>query len=529
MLKYNKLQDIIIVFQGRKMKSVYLNPLILALLLGTSVFAQHGKVVRVKEISTSKKSVIVDNGKFEGVKIGTKGKLYFVDKSLGFKKPKYIFIADGEAIKVHNNYSYWFLRNIENYSLIERDKEIVIFDISNDQRRPLKVRHTKNVGDRLYKNKRDKSVPEDLVFLEDQFKSSEKLFESYPTKAQDMEIVESTPWVGNGEEVDENFNQVKKVKYSPPRETAKKISTVKDSKNFEVFDLTTKGSTKKLSNLNSGIESLYYTQERDASESKRDSDYQSIYKQMKQAKFQKEIVSPSAIEKVRAGGPLHSSGLSDDQLRDFYIRSGIEKELRRQKSVLEEKASHEISIRYASGISDNSSAADPNHQSADYSISFGYEFHLANSLESLTDFTLEAQFERGIGHYDIGGINGRFSEASIKIHGNWYFWNAPSKLNKYLPYVGVGFKRGNADVTSFSLTNDYSYSFVSLPAYHLGLKYRFKAGDTVDDFVKIGVGLNFMITQEAIKYTAIETLNDNINSDFVNSQTKMVFGVNFYF
>ncbi len=495
------------------------------------VNAQHGDVVRIKEISTSKKSLIVDNGKFEGVTIGTKGKLYFVDKTAGFDKPSYVFIADGEAIKVHNNHSYWFLKNIENYSLIEKGREIVIFRITTDKRRNLKVRQTHKVSQSQDKDVRGQSVPEDLVFLEDQFRSSSKLFESYPTREQDIESVENAKFNGAGEEYDEKFNEVKKIKYIPPRKFDKKVSEIKKKKELEVFDLTTKGSTDKINNLKNGIYSLYQGQERSGDVGRDKNDLPSIYEKIRDEEIAKAEISPRAVAKLKQEGPLFSSGLTDDQLREFYIRSGIEKELRRQKEVLEEKASHEINIRYATGISDHSTTDDPNHQSADYSISVGYEFHLANSLESLENFTIELTLEQGVGHYDLGGVNGRFTEAAIKGHANWYFWNSPSKLNKYLPYVGVGFKRGNADVTSFALSSDYSFSYVGLPSFHTGIKYRFKAGDTVDDWVKIGFGLNFMISQEATTYSIIDTVSseDNINSQFSISQTKMLVGVNLYF
>ena len=221
--------------------------------------------------------------------------------------------------------------------------------------------------------------------------------------------------------------------------------------------------------------------------------------------------------------------MDDDQLRSYLIETGIEGELRRQKRSLNEKGGSEITIRYTTNLTTNTTDEDDNYQGTDYALSLAYEWHLSTTLESLENFTLELEVERGISHYDVGGINGRIAEGSLKGYVNWYFWNAPNSLYKYMPYVGVGIKRGNGELESAEFDNIYTYQILGFPSGHVGLKYRFKSGDVKDETLKMGFGLNLQLKYESMRYNVNDILVDDITPSFVTTQTRLSIGFNIYF
>lgn len=484
--------------------------------------------VKVLEVSVSKKSVVFDRGVLEGLRIGEKAKVFYLDKSRGENNPRYVAVADAEAIKVHSNYSYWFLRNIENYALIEKDNKLVIMRESVDHRREVRNRHIKKVGNSQNSDK--KNVPEDLVFFDRDHNVSAELVKTNKTTTKDTETHEQDDWILTGSEFDDEFEQDKKIVHVGEFKKADKANNVKKAFKKNVHDSTIKGSVGKINSLKYGLKGFYHDGLRNNDTNiKEKSDAVSMYEQEKENEKLRQFVSPRALAKVKSEGPGFSSEMDDAQLRRFFINSGIERELKRQKRALNERAGHELNFRFASGMSKNSNSDDPNHQSNDYGINFGYEFHLYNTHESLENFTLEGVIDRTIGHYDLGGINGRFLEGSFKGFINYYFWNPPQKLYSYLPFIGIGYRRGNADVTSFSLDKDYNYTLVGFPSYRFGLKYRFKAGDTKDETVKIGMGLSLMFSQETVQYAVVNTLTDNIFGTFQNNQSKFSVGLNVYF
>ena len=85
----------------------------------------------------------------------------------------------------------------------------------------------------------------------------------------------------------------------------------------------------------------------------------------------------------------------------------------------------------------------------------GYEYHLMRSSPALLRYSILVYLENGIGHYDLGNnINGRFTEGSYGAIFNWYFYNNPASLNEYTWYLGAGYRRGSASVTSSLLSKN---------------------------------------------------------------------------
>ena len=81
--------------------------LLLFWILGFSSYSHGFSQVKIKEVSTSKKTIVMDLGLLDGLKTGKNGWLFFSNPNNPVKLKK---VAFGEAVKVFPTKSYWYLR-----------------------------------------------------------------------------------------------------------------------------------------------------------------------------------------------------------------------------------------------------------------------------------------------------------------------------------------------------------------------------------------------------------------------------------
>ena len=279
------------------------------------------------------------------------------------------------------------------------------------------------------------------------------------------------------------------------------------------------------------LQCLYKEQEKDAElrEITRKVQIENVFEKKQRERREERFIGPYAIEKIRRNGQRWSADLNDEELRRFFIQSGIEKERRRQEFSLDRNAGHEILLRATTELGNKTAVEDNNNQNTGYSLLIGYEFHLSRSHPDITQWTVEFNAERALRYYDIGGINGRFEEGSFFGAINYYLFNQPNMIRKYLIYGGIGLRRGNAKVTSPSLSKDYAFSFFSIPTIQAGTKYRFSAGDERQDGLDIGVGANFLIQSELTRYSSTSEVTDDIKALFLTVNLRLSFGLSIYF
>ncbi|MBT3584476.1 MAG: hypothetical protein HN509_06200 [Halobacteriovoraceae bacterium] len=489
--------------------------------------------IQIVGVSESKKSVIVDRGSLEGVKTGDKAR-FLIQK--GIANPKITYVARGEAIKVHSNYSYWYLSYVENPFLIRRGSKLL-----------MSLQSEVLEGSRRYNIKQKKSIlsdgksfapflldreniPRELVFSEKNYEPSEIIVDTYSKKEQDIETTNFDNWVRrkDPEFVEEYLDEYPLKHVNRANQVVPADKVRRNYKQAE-FDGSLKESVDKVNGLRYGLAPMYHEQKKDSLGVREKITTDNYYQRLVQDKKGENFISPRAVAKIRKEGPGWSADMNDEQLRRFYNRSGIERELVRQKEAQGEKAGHELNFRYATGLNQNTTQADDNHQSTNYSLAIGYELMLIRTNPALKNFTVEMALERGINFYDLDGINGRFVEGTAGFAANWYFYNPPTSIRQYMFFLGVGTKRGSASVTSTSITKDYTYSVVALPVLRFGMKYRFKAGDTQDESVKIGMGVNFLFETESVRLSVEDALNDDIAPVITAQNVKFAVGMSFYF
>ena len=226
---------------------------------------------------------------------------------------------------------------------------------------------------------------------------------------------------------------------------------------------------------------------------------------------------------------MWSASLNDKELRDYFMKNGIAEERRRQNFAIDNRIGNEAFIRYSWNTSVNYSDTDQNNQGQGYSFVFGYEYHLIRAIKGLENWSVDVFWELALDYYDLGNINGKAQMSFLGGYFNYYFYNMPTSIKKFIWYAGVGMKFGSAQMENPELNATYGYGVQALPSYQLGIKYRFDPGDEVDDVARIGWGINFLFQTSLLKFSTNDQIVDDINGSFEAQDTRFSIGLAFIF
>ena len=185
----------------------------------------------------------------------------------------------------------------------------------------------------------------------------------------------------------------------------RRLDDYKKKDGDKLFKSVVEGSVDKFNDYNYSLNTFYREQ-------KKDEDYkeiresvveETVYAKYQKEKEQKKWVSPQAMAKVERDGDLWSSDMNDEQLRRFFIKSGIRRENERQRLALNEYNSNEVTFFYSTALREHYTTDDDNFQGSNYSLGVGYEFHLRRTDPDWDKHTLDLYLIRTISFYDICG------------------------------------------------------------------------------------------------------------------------------
>lgn len=518
-----------------KLKILFL----MALGLSTSfTYANLFLGVEVMLVSSSGKTVMLDSGAYAGINLNDKAK--FVLSKGTVDNPELKYVGSGEAIKVMPNYSYWYFSDISQESPVAKGQKLSYIQIEQalKGRRKIKLRHKRVIiTDRMDLNSikfvEENGVPRSLIAKEEEYQDGEEIYKNIRPIGSDIEAHTYDEFTTeNKTKFVKQYMQDLETKHVKYTDKTPMLEKALDETNEAIFDGLVRGVTNKLNDQEYGLAGLYYDQKRDQEMPflRNKISTLTVFDENYKKVTTKDMMSSQAAAKYRLHGKSWSADLNDEELRRYIIDNGISEEYRRQKLALDEKQGSELILRMGLGLEDNFSFGDINYQGRGYSFGLAYEYHLGRSLVMLERLTLELFLRQAIHYFVLGdSINGRFDEGSFGGAINYYFYGKPQSLDAYVYYLGVGMRRGNAAVTSERISKDYEYQLVSMPEYRLGMKYRFRSGDYHSHFVKIGMGVNLMLSIEAVRYSPTTILEDNLYGSVIEYDTKAYFGINMYF
>jgi len=495
----------------------------------------------ILNISSTGRSMHLDRGSLAGLRPGMKARLLLQTGEVD--RPVLRTVAYGEVIRVDPGSSLWLLHELEFAEAIRKGQKLVYIlqDRALKGVRPLEIEQQRVLfteGKTMLDYIKDKNegMPAELIHGDkEKYQSVEGTEKKEFSEDYDGKLTSFDYWLKQkGLRFVTDYMSDLKVKFIDANNQEVDAKKVLAQRERDVFDSYVQSIVKKINSQTHGLHSLY---ERDlnirSSELVRSSVvYENTYDKYINDKREIVTIHPRAQAKVDRDGPLWSADLDDRSLREFMLESGIAEEDRRKRQSLDEIQGHEILFRFASSLSRFGSEADPNFQGSGYSIAIGYEYQLARFFRWARSVTLDAELQRSIGFYEMAPeINGRFSEGSFGLGMNYYFYNEPFSLNIPAFYIGLAFKRGNADGGSDLLEQQstYRYQSVTAPAIHLGAKYRFRAGDGYSDDVKLGFGVNFLLAIENKRFTTVDAPLESVESSFVVQDNKFSVGMSLFF
>lgn len=505
--------------------------------------------VQIKTISKSGKTAVIGHGSIKSLQENDIG-AFFIKEGIR-EKPVFTFLSEAKCIKTSVKDSIWYLKTPINLGELEGG-EVVLMTKRNilaghaqstelgkvifSERQSIRNIHGRQTFPVWLQERymQGRPIDPDLDDLDDEekefaFMEADEEIDK-PIIDENLDFEEEA--VDQGDRYIEEFNKYSNIKLL--KRTGKKElirQKQRESERAELLNLS-KGSFSKLDKYENGIIDLY----EDVSVDNRDLllDSSNINSSFQQYNMATRGLKRQVLEKnkdlKKLEDPLWPSGLSDLELRRYFLSHGIDEFNQRKELILHHKPAHELTMRLAFSLNRNTSDADPNYQTVNKSLYIGYEWHLMKASHFLRYFSLEFGAESTSGQYEVGtDLNAYTYEFAGRMMLNFYLNSFPSAVGKLNWYIGAGGKIGNAVVKSENLSRTYNYYQLTLPSFQAGVKYRFRAGDEIDILPKIGLGWNLATIVDNHSFYNSRELFDDIKANFYAADIKFVLGLGLYF
>jgi hypothetical protein len=499
--------------------------------------------VRILDMSTNEKSITIDRGELDHFKAQDYAKFYIQigDQFAGKDNPKIFLVAEGELIKSFPRKSFWYLKNIAMPNLIYQQSHLIMMSTRlvgqgrgrkkvSEKRIVFSEQEYSDVDKYLAQNK--KGIPEKLIIKEDDFDSSSELVESdiTPDNNQVINTYEKLTKKPSTDLSNEYGDGYEELFYVGKKQVVVVDVLKEEDKKF--LETMSKQYLEINAKLKYGLTQGLYSRQIGNIENRNSSNklsIPSVFEREREDRKAREVIDPHFAAKIKRDGFKWSDDMDDATLRRYFISTGIVQEKVRRERVLNEREGHEFMLHYSGSLSDHTTAADQNYRAPGYLIGVSYDLHLARSMPSLRDWSVQFSGEWGVCQYDLGGINGTSQE---KVYGamlNYYIINNPLTLNAFIVEAGMGIKAGVAQMNGTGMARKFSYQILSAPTIQLLSKYRFRAGDLNEDSVKIGSALIAGLVLENKKLSLQDLSAGTINGMISVNDIKFQIGMGFYF
>lgn len=498
------------------------------------------KTAQVLYKSTTEQTVALDIGDLDEVKEGSYGKILIQRGTLD--RPILFLVGLGKVVKTFPNKSVWLMQKnyIKDRMLVD-ERVIVLLDSYVRQGRENTYRQRQivfsdneyeSVDDFLERNKNN--VPDKFVSHYDEFDSTEELYKDEKIAETDREVQTYDTFKNAGStHVNDDYNsEIKGLSFLVNKGV--RIGDIKKKDDLELLEKDTNNLIRKMNSQKYGLKNGLYHDSTKSPISRDINDaitITSTYEKSKQEARTKNMISEEAIAKIKRDGDMWSADLNDQQLRRYFVKTGLWAEKERRETFINELEAHEIVLSYAGSVNTHVATAeiDPSYQNRGYQLNLGYDLHFSKINKDYKNWSMQFVIERGVNYYDINNINGRSEEGQYGAYLNYYFLNNPLTLHKFIGQIGLGVKFGMSSMTSDLITKTYDYQILTLPSIQLMTKYRFRAGDLNEDTANVGMSLNGGVVFESKSLKIVNNPSDNITSSISVNDIRYLFGVSFYF
>ena len=455
--------------------------------------------VEVIDLSKNKNTAILSVGAMDGVTENDYGKVYELDNGQA------VLVADLEAVRCNDTYSYWIVNGIYGDRLLEKGRRYQFEFLSHEfnSRRPPVVK----VKDIL----RNQSLEEEPAFLDDPIFEDEHFFtqdidEERPSSSGDKNVIY--------EEREGTYQQTSEdgiiLKPNLPAEIETyhlKDNLKKQSFNNEIEEFVKKFNSSKKGlayNLDIGL----------------DNDNTFMYPK------------PRNLD-----DPLWSKGLDQYELREFLMNSGMIKEKEYRERIRSEFDAHEFFLLYSTAFQQSTDLRDPRYRGLSRENSFGYELLLKRAHKKLEFFSLGLFYTMGRDFLPLvsrnvilgNSLNAQADHSSLGFNFKYYLIHRPQTVKKWMPFVGLGASQGECALRLGSFNNAFDCNLLSI-VVNTGIKYRF--GPVMPNSpLALGFSLQYGYrqTEYFISDQTDELMRESFDTSTRSSENKIYLGMNVYY
>lgn len=457
-------------------------------------------VVRVLAKTNATNTLVVNKGLLDGLRAQNKGHFILIDKD-----QKQLDLGQAEAVKVFNGYSIWQLKKIPEKEILE-NQQLILREMGAffNHQPELPVSRRKVIGAR-------KNSENTLTKNSERFEKGLTLEELDQNDPVEKILVEQSEWAHR-----ESYDGEKQA---VPQEIKPNLSEVtdedfKDAYKAKRFDDLVKGEVTEQNVNPIKPEQLERT-------SKYIGTDESTYKALADDRYQRKVRAQAEITKQEKKGASWSDDMSDRELINFVKKNGIAHEEERRLYLMHKQYTMEATLSFGYKINDSSTTADTtttNQMTRDFSMAL--EYFLGSRYQTFDHFSVEGDFRKGESIAAAGTQNARVSSTTLGATALWYPFTFPTELAKNLFFVGVGFKKGNAELATSR--SSQAYSVTIFPVLTAGIRYHFEKG----------FGLRLMTSMESLSLTpsdpTLQTV-DTLPSTVSFYDMKIIGGISYYF
>ena len=250
----------------------------------------------------------------------------------------------------------------------------------------------------------------------------------------------------------------------------------------------------------------------------------STYDKVQRDRQVREMSRLRALEHIQKEGPGWSAELSDETLRKFLVKNGLDQERMRQTYNADNFLSHELYINFVTDMIDQTTELDERNRGIGFGYSIGYELPLKKISLALSHFSLQTEWRRERNNFAINEQNVYVKGSSFLFAANWYPYYAPSTIERFLPFMGIGMRYGKGEISRVDFFENYDFNLQVLPMFHVGAKYRF----TINEKKAIGVRLMVSIEKNRLNSTT-ENQFEQVPNQIEYTDLKLALGFSYYF
>lgn len=469
--------------------------------LAPLAMAQDFRTAQVSQVSKSGRTFALDRGSFHGIETEMRAEFLWVAPG----EDRLIRLGRAEALNVTPDRSYWLFESVRQDIVLETPAKVE-FALTSSLRagvRPFRIQQNKiilNEGVHPLEHFKDRQShsPEDLVVRDEEYEEGEKVVETKVLRDDDMTVHEFDVWYESRSlQYVPEYRQELSSKHPRSGDKRHDISDVEQKFYDDAYDRIVEAYINHNQIVRDDREAFFYDLRPDEHypQIRKTLTIDNVFDSYQRKKREEAKVSPLAQMRIERDGPLWSADMNRQELRNYFVQSGIEQEKRRQEKALRRHDSNEVTFEFATGLNKTANPDDPDFQGTNYSVGLSYEFHLGRTVEKLDNWGVLFGVERSVAFYDIGGFNAVYSEGHMMLGINYYLYNTPNVVRDYIGYIGAGFKLGAGDFRSAQLIEDHEIQSIRYPVY-AGVKYRFSAGDERGNRLGLGWGVNVRLSYE---------------------------------